>query len=229
MEKSSLYRTDRFDYSGGMKKQIISKRHAAGANPTLRQRILEGAAGVFLERGFDAAGVNDICRAAGVSKSTLYVYFANKEELFVALVDQKRQLRFTEIEAALNAPPEQALPAFLLQLVTVVCTPEVVRTQRTIIGIAARMPELGARFYEGGAVRSQKLLRNYLDHCVDAGDYAIPDTARAASQLIDLASAALLRQCLYGIRTTAPTEKEVQDAISAALIMFNAAYRKPSG
>ena len=47
---------------------------------------MRGASQVFLEKGFDAASMNDIARAAGVSKGTLYVYFANKEQLFVELI-----------------------------------------------------------------------------------------------------------------------------------------------
>jgi AcrR family transcriptional regulator len=205
-----------------------SKRHAAGTNPALRQRILEGAAGVFMDRGFDAAGMNDICRASGVSKSTLYVYFAHKEDLFAALIEQKRDPKFNEIQRALYAAPDAdaAIKDFLTCLVTVVCSPEVIRVQRTIIGIAARMPELGARFYEGGAERAQKLLRGYLDLQVTLGRYTITDTSRAAHQLIEMASAGLLRQCLYGIRTSAPEEAEVHNAVQAAMSVFDAAYKQ---
>src|ERR1700691_6653615 len=54
-----------------------------------RRQIVEGARAVFLTQGFDAASMSDIARAAGVSKGTLYVYFANKEELFQAIVEQE--------------------------------------------------------------------------------------------------------------------------------------------
>ncbi|HEY6256266.1 MAG TPA: helix-turn-helix domain-containing protein, partial [Xanthobacteraceae bacterium] len=51
-----------------------------------RRQIIEGARQVFLAQGFDAASMNEIARVAGVSKGTLYVYFANKEQLFEAIV-----------------------------------------------------------------------------------------------------------------------------------------------
>src|SRR5271156_1584220 len=51
-----------------------------------RRQIVEGARSIFLANGFDAASMNDIARAAGVSKGTLYVYFTNKEQLFEAIV-----------------------------------------------------------------------------------------------------------------------------------------------
>ena len=54
-----------------------------------RRQIIDGASKVFLAQGFDAASMNDIARAAGVSKGTLYVYFDNKEELFEAIVEQE--------------------------------------------------------------------------------------------------------------------------------------------
>src|SRR5262249_45654807 len=54
-----------------------------------RRQILDGARAVFLSRGFDAASMGEIAKAAGVSKGTLYVYFENKEELFEAIVHQQ--------------------------------------------------------------------------------------------------------------------------------------------
>ena len=49
-------------------------------------QVLEGARIVFLRDGFEGASVDDIAREAGVSKATLYSYFASKEELFFAVI-----------------------------------------------------------------------------------------------------------------------------------------------
>src|SRR5271165_7656537 len=54
-----------------------------------RRQIIEGARAMFLSQGFDAASMNDIARAAGVSKGTLYVYFKHKEQLFEAIVQEE--------------------------------------------------------------------------------------------------------------------------------------------
>ena len=50
-----------------------------------RRQILDGACKVFLDLGFDGASMGEIARAAGVSKGTLYVYFADKCRLFEAI------------------------------------------------------------------------------------------------------------------------------------------------
>src|SRR3984893_1072071 len=54
-----------------------------------RRQIMEGARGVFLSQGFDAASMGEIARKAGVSKGTLYVYFDSKERLFEAIAHEE--------------------------------------------------------------------------------------------------------------------------------------------
>ena len=49
------------------------------------QRLLDAGAEVFAERGFHAARVDDVVKAARTSHGTFYLYFANKEDLFRAL------------------------------------------------------------------------------------------------------------------------------------------------
>src|SRR5689334_4255912 len=48
-----------------------------------RVRILDATAIVVAERGYEAATVADIVRAAGVSRSTFYEQFASKEACFL--------------------------------------------------------------------------------------------------------------------------------------------------
>src|SRR3954452_9398043 len=48
--------------------------------------IVAAALGCFAERGFSGTRLDDVAARAGVTKGTLYLYFANKEELFKAVV-----------------------------------------------------------------------------------------------------------------------------------------------
>lgn len=50
------------------------------------QELLAAALDLFVERGFASTRLEDVAKRAGVSKGTLYLYFANKEELFKAVV-----------------------------------------------------------------------------------------------------------------------------------------------
>jgi AcrR family transcriptional regulator len=53
-----------------------------------RQRILDGAAGVFEEQGFAGARIDDIAARAGVAVPTVYKVFTNKTNLLVGAVNQ---------------------------------------------------------------------------------------------------------------------------------------------
>ncbi len=51
-----------------------------------RREILDAAFQAFAEKGYDKTSVDDIVRASGLSKGTLYWYFENKQAIFIALV-----------------------------------------------------------------------------------------------------------------------------------------------
>ncbi|MCX7894627.1 MAG: TetR family transcriptional regulator [Thermoanaerobaculum sp.] len=66
------------------------------ASPTLgqqrkRTRILEAAVRVFGERGYFGARMRDVAQAAGVADGTLYLYFASKEDLLTAILEEYAQ------------------------------------------------------------------------------------------------------------------------------------------
>src|ERR1700761_4013960 len=102
-----------------------------------RRQIVEGARNVFLAQGFDAASMNDIARAAGVSKGTLYVYFNNKEELFEAIVEEECD---AQAEGIFDVDPnDHDVEAFLTRLgvayVKFLCRPEKAQAIRTVTKI----------------------------------------------------------------------------------------------
>ncbi|HPR34391.1 MAG TPA: TetR/AcrR family transcriptional regulator [Anaerolineaceae bacterium] len=54
---------------------------------TSRDKILQSAVQLFLEEGFEATSVNDICKHAGVSKGSFYHYFETKQALFLTMME----------------------------------------------------------------------------------------------------------------------------------------------
>lgn len=55
----------------------------------VRQAILDAAAEVFAERGIDGASLDDVAAAAGFTKGAVYSNFASKDELILALMDER--------------------------------------------------------------------------------------------------------------------------------------------
>ncbi len=52
-----------------------------------RDKLLESAATLFLDKGYEAVSVNDICKHAEVSKGSFYHYFETKQVLFLILME----------------------------------------------------------------------------------------------------------------------------------------------
>lgn len=85
-----------------------------------RQRILESARLVFFRDGFMAANLDEVAERAGVAKGTLYRYFENKAELYVAVLAEnadgfERKMRGCIDEALAPAEQVRRLSRFYFQ------------------------------------------------------------------------------------------------------------------
>jgi len=85
--KSSRRATGRRDATPPPGTPAAARELRAQGRKTMR-KLLDAGMRVFAERGFHAARVDDIVRAARTSHGTFYLYFANKEELLRALAIQ---------------------------------------------------------------------------------------------------------------------------------------------
>jgi AcrR family transcriptional regulator len=206
-------------------------RRIAGADPDKRRQILDGALQVFTSRGFDAASMSDIAAAANVSKGTLYVYFEDKEHLFVDLIQREREAQKRGAIEALNedSDPVRALSRFGLCIVRMINGDLAVSAHRVVIGVAERMPDLGREFYENGPMLGSRLIARYLDRMVAEGKLAIDDTYLAAVQFLDLCQSTLTRPRLFNAVRTPPSEDEIRHVVGEAIAMFMARYGRGTG
>ena len=87
---------------------------------------LKSAMRVFWSKGYEAASLNDILSATGLSKSSLYATFGDKRELFLAAFEAYRHERLQRLEAALNngQPARQSIEKFFRQGVARAEAPE---------------------------------------------------------------------------------------------------------
>ena len=69
-----------------------------------RRQLLETSARVFSERRYDEVSMNEIAASAGISKGLLYHYFASKQELFRATLEDAAR------DIALRIEPDSSLP-----------------------------------------------------------------------------------------------------------------------
>ena len=65
-------------------------------------QVVAGARAVFMSEGFEGASVDDIARAAGVSKATLYSYFPDKRLLFMEVITTQCRINGDEALSAID-------------------------------------------------------------------------------------------------------------------------------
>lgn len=191
------------------------------------RQILDGARRVFLADGFDAASMNEIARVAGVSKGTLYVYFASKQALFAATIrDERRQQ--AEQMTPLNGDcvdVAAGLTAFGVGLMRRMTSPHIVAQVRIVIAVAPKFPEIGRAFYESGPLFGRERLGDWLDRQMRAGRLRQVDDPRgAASLFLQLCQGDRYKELMFGV-VESVTETEIDAMVAMAVETFMAAYR----
>jgi AcrR family transcriptional regulator len=112
-----------------------------------RRRILDAARTLFAERGVHDVSLEEVARAAGVGKATLFRRFGNRGALFVALLDEhERELQDAVLRGppplGPGAPPRERLLAFLDALLRV-------SLEHRDLLLASETAQPGARFRTG--------------------------------------------------------------------------------
>lgn len=188
-------------------------------------QVLEGARTVFLTDGYERASVDDIARAANVSKATLYNYFPDKRILFmeVARAECRRQADAAVELIDDTAPPEAVLTAAASRLLSIALSDFGQRMFRICMAEADRFPDLGRQFYESGPALGRERISAYLERACARGELAIDDIALAADQFIELCKADVFLRVMCGITPTVPQD-DVRRVIDGAVKTFLARY-----
>jgi AcrR family transcriptional regulator len=202
-----------------------SLRVLSDEDSSKRRQILDGARKVFMDLGFDGASMGEIARAAGVSKGTLYVYFADKNRLFEAIVEQEA---LEQGEISFNFDPARDVATTLREFgeayITLICRPGGGSAIRTVMAIAERMPEVGRRYYERVLDKTINRLATYLDGHVARGNLTIEDRQLAASQFLLTCQASLFLPFIFQAAPP-PSPERMAQVVDSATKMFLAAYQ----
>lgn len=116
------------------------------------RKILAAATSIFLIHGFSAATTDMIQQAAGVSKSTVYTHFENKEALFAAVIEAKcaefaATIRAIEFE---RGDIESVLRTLGHAYLSIVLSEAALALLRVVVAEAPRFPALARTFYLAG-------------------------------------------------------------------------------
>lgn len=190
-----------------------------------RETIVEAAAAVFLEAGFEGASMSQIATRAGTSKRTLYGYFPSKEALFVA-VAHSVAIQFMDPILATLEQSKDDLPTALQRMgedtLAFLCSAQSVQVWQTIIGVSGRS-DIGMLFFQSGPDQGMQRLGAFLRAQMDQGRLRRADPTTAARHLAGLLEAETLMPLLFGALVN-PSPEYLREATRQALAVFLGGY-----
>lgn len=196
-----------------MPREISSyHRNVAAAN---RAAILDAAAALFLELGYDRTSLARVAATAGVSKATLFKQFPTKAELFEATVLAAGDTPEAELEEPPSGDFLAGLVALGLAYAELLRRPHIEELIRTIIAESPRFPELRARTFDFGTLPVLAALHRYFDRENAAGTARVEDPDKAATQFLGMiATVVFWPRLVHGNWTLSQDEvlRVVQDA-----------------
>lgn len=187
------------------------------------RRILDAALQVFSSTGYSASSMDAIAAAASVSKPTLYDYFGSKEQLFAAVLLQKRDEMLEVFATPLSGAMVKDLHSFAWLYADTVMRPDMLSLARLIISEAQRFPEIGRAYQTSGPDRVLGGIADYLLAQRAAGRLVFEDVELAAQDLWGLILSAPRTQAFY-MPENLPGSADLARHIHNGLRVFLRAY-----
>jgi AcrR family transcriptional regulator len=138
------------------------------------QEIIEAAFAEFSRNGYATTTLDQIAERAGVTKGTIYVYFENKEHLFISMVHEFTKSATETVQGMLEN--QDASTAELLRAQFSFIYEHIVEDRRRrevvrmLIAEAARFPELADRYYAEILSPCLEMLKQAIQRGIDRGE-----------------------------------------------------------
>ncbi len=190
-----------------------------------RVQILDGAARVFAQDGYEGASMSRIAAEAGVSKGTLYNYFTCKAELFADYVQRECTKRLGQVFDDLDytRSPADTLGRIGRRMIAMLVSESALVIHRMVVAEAEKFPELACSFYQAGPAPAVEHLAAYLRHLGTEGMLDLPDPVFGAEQFF-----ALIQTRLYMKRqlrmTDVPSAAQMDHVVESAVRLFLRGY-----
>lgn len=151
------------------------------------EEILDAALTAFTERGFEAARMEDIAKAAGISKAAVYLYFPSKMAVLEALIEAKvapLALQVQQLSAAGRANPMTALRALATLAAYRISDPSIFGVPRLVLGLSGRFPEIADYYRTHVVEKARAALEELVRAGIDQGVFRNVDPRAATRAMI---------------------------------------------
>jgi AcrR family transcriptional regulator len=195
----------------------------------VEERILDAAAKVFLERGFEGASVDEIADVARAGKPTIYARFSGKEALFTAVMARTVREVTSSFESIVprGATIEERLASIGIAILRKVLVVEMVGLIRAAVAEARRFPDVAASVSRMGRERWVEAVAQLLSELAEPDKlaaFAADRRAATARHFIELILLPMVMRALFGERLTA-LRAEIAPHVARTVVFFLAACR----
>lgn len=132
-----------------------------------RDQIVRAAIKVFLENGFKATSMNRVAEEAGVIKATIYSHFKDKDQLFIAIIEEltlkKTGLNYDDLGPLIAMEPADFVEVVSDKFSALLNDPEYHRLFRVMVGESERFPELANIYVKTVISKGMDLTIKYFD------------------------------------------------------------------
>lgn len=151
-----------------------------------RQEILEAAAGLFAEKGYQRTAVKEVAERAGIAPGTIYLYFDSKGDLLIELMIRLAELE--ELDQEFTEALQGDARAFLSTIFRERMGQAVAHEDmvRAIMPQMLVQPALREQFYEQYVEPLTELLEQYVETRIEQGNLRpvnVPLTVRAVQSM----------------------------------------------
>ena len=196
-----------------------------------RQALLDAAAALFVEKGFEKTTLTDIIGRAGGSRATLYEHFGDKEGLFRAMMEENSariQEGLAAIQADERAAPEDGLTRFALHIVAALFDDRTMAIVRVLVSEGGRIPDIAEAFFRIGPETAQRRLADYLARQTAAGALSVAEPEAAARGFIGMITGNILLRRLI-LPEQSFSREEVEHYVGRAVALFLTGARPTAG
>ena len=174
---------------------------------------------MFGSKGFPGSTVEEIARAAHITKGTVYLYFASKEEILASILAERSDLpHLDEITLDPDAPMRDTLALFARRFLEIEM--EHLPVFRLSLSEAYRVPSYGERLYTGNLSGWHRLLARYLETQFAAGRIgALPDPTLTARVFTAMLIGYILAQHILGGERINPIDPEAWIARQVSIFL----------
>ena len=202
-------------------KNAAPDRRGGRLTPKRYQEIMQQAAQLFIERGYEQVTIDDIVAKVGGSKRTLYDHFGGKADLFAAVIKEYCAREHRNLLAGVNSNSslERQLAKIGINFLTMIFDKQTLELHRLMVSMGRNFPSVGQVFFNAGPRSAYEIVGNWIRQYQAEGKLAPGNAVQLASLFLDMLTGnqqlALLTSSI-----AAPTPKQIAETANTAAAIF---------